>query len=158
MKTISKVLIFATAGYLLMMTGCAVTRVKPWEHDQLAQKKMHPVPDPVQKSYDDHIYFSEEASTGGQGVGGGEDGEPIMRHREFAQLVHEEIDDGAAQRDGLGQWWAADLTACEAADGPVDADDGVMLVEVHDCAVDAVQVAGVDPDAVADLELREHFG
>lgn len=57
--------------------------------------------------------------------------------------------------------WAADLTAFEAAAGPVDADGGGLLVEVHDSAVDAVQVAGagvvVDADAVADVEPGERL-
>ena len=60
------------------------------------------------------------------------------------------------------EWWAADLTALEAADGPVDADGGGLVVELNDCSVDAVQVAGagvvVDADAVADVELDERFG
>jgi len=57
--------------------------------------------------------------------------------------------------------WAADLTACEAAGGPVDADGGALLVELDDRAVDAVQVAGagvlVNADAVAEVELGERL-
>jgi hypothetical protein len=56
---------------------------------------------------------------------------------------------------------AADLTAFEAADRAVHADGRGVLVEFHDVALDAVQVAGagvvVDPDAVADVEHRECF-
>jgi hypothetical protein len=58
--------------------------------------------------------------------------------------------------------WAADLAALEAADGPVDANRRALIVEVHDRAVDAVQVAWtgtvVDADAVADAELGESLG
>ena len=68
---LTKSIILGCGIGILVLSGCAVTKVKPWEHDRLAQKKMKPSPDPVQKSFDDHIYFSKEASTGGQGVGGG---------------------------------------------------------------------------------------
>lgn len=56
---------------LLLLCGCAVQRVQPWERDLLAQKKMQLVPDPIQNALDEHIYFSKEASCGGQSVGGG---------------------------------------------------------------------------------------
>ena len=45
--------------------------VKPWERDILAQDGMQFPPDKMQAFTDDHIYFSKEASTGGNGVGGG---------------------------------------------------------------------------------------
>jgi hypothetical protein len=48
-----------------------VQHVQPWERDILAEKKMQLVPDPVQNTYDEHICFSKEASSGGEGVGGG---------------------------------------------------------------------------------------
>ena len=45
--------------------------VKPWEKNVLAQKSMQ-IPNDDMFSYsDDHIFFSKEASTGGNGVGGG---------------------------------------------------------------------------------------
>jgi hypothetical protein len=58
-------------GVLLLSTGCAVQSVQPWQRDILAQKKMQLVPDPVQSAYDEHCYFSKEASSGGGSVGGG---------------------------------------------------------------------------------------
>jgi len=45
--------------------------VEPWDRDLLAQKSMQLVPDYFDNFYDEHIYFSKEASSGGQGVGGG---------------------------------------------------------------------------------------
>jgi len=51
--------------------GCAATKVKPWDRDLLAQKKMQLVTHPMVNSIDEHIYFSKEGSTGGQDVGGG---------------------------------------------------------------------------------------
>lgn len=61
------VLIAACLG----MGACSLQPVSPWERDVLAQKKMQLIPDPLENSLDEHIYFSKEATTGGQGVGGG---------------------------------------------------------------------------------------
>ncbi len=49
--------------------GCA--NVQPWDRDVLARDSMQIVSDPVDASIDEHIYFSKEASSGGQGFGGG---------------------------------------------------------------------------------------
>jgi hypothetical protein len=51
--------------------GCAAMRVQPWDRDLLAEKKMRFIPSPGESEVDEHIYFSKEGSTGGQGVGGG---------------------------------------------------------------------------------------
>ena len=51
--------------------GCAATKVHPWDRDLLAEKKMRFNPSPMESGIDDHVYFSKEASTGGQDVGGG---------------------------------------------------------------------------------------
>ena len=57
---------------LLSLTGgCAATRVRPWDRDLLAEKKMRFDPLPLESAVDEHVYFSKEGSTGGQGVGGG---------------------------------------------------------------------------------------
>ena len=53
----------------VLLAGCA--EVKPWDRDLLAQKRMQLVPAPVDNALDEHIYFSKEAASGGQGVGGG---------------------------------------------------------------------------------------
>jgi len=45
--------------------------VKPWEKDVLAQQDMQIPPDGMFSFSADHIYFSKEASTGGNSVGGG---------------------------------------------------------------------------------------
>ncbi len=45
--------------------------VKPWEKDILAKQEMQIPPDKMYSFTDDHIFFSKEASTGGNGVGGG---------------------------------------------------------------------------------------
>lgn len=53
----------------LLGGGCA--EVKPWDRDLLAEKQMQLVPAPVDNALDEHIYYSKEAASGGQGVGGG---------------------------------------------------------------------------------------
>jgi hypothetical protein len=55
----------------IILTGCSNTGVKPWERDVLAQQEMNLISDPIESSLNDHIYFSKEASSGGQGFGGG---------------------------------------------------------------------------------------
>ena len=53
------------------MTGCSSMGVQPWDRDILARDDMQLVSDPIEVSLDEHIYFSKEASSGGQGFGGG---------------------------------------------------------------------------------------
>jgi hypothetical protein len=60
-----------TVILLLMLAGCSSMGVEPWERDLLAKKSMQLSPDFFDNFYDEHIYFSKEASSGGQGVGGG---------------------------------------------------------------------------------------
>lgn len=53
------------------VTGCSEMGVKPWERDVLARDDMALQSDPMDAAFDDHIYFSKEASSGGQSFGGG---------------------------------------------------------------------------------------
>jgi hypothetical protein len=64
--------------FLAFTGGCSIVsdmtvreEVKPWEKDVLAQEDMQIPADPMHAFTDDHIYFSKEASSGGNGVGGG---------------------------------------------------------------------------------------
>jgi hypothetical protein len=56
---------------IAFLSGCSSMGVEPWERDLLAKDSMQLVPDYFDNFYDEHIYFSKEASSGGQGVGGG---------------------------------------------------------------------------------------
>lgn len=56
---------------LIFLTACNSLGVQPWERDLLAKDSMQLVPDYLDNFFDEHIYFSKEASSGGQGVGGG---------------------------------------------------------------------------------------
>jgi hypothetical protein len=56
---------------ITLLGGCGLEPVKPWDRDLLAQEKMQLVPDRVDLYFDEHIYYSKEASSGGAGTGGG---------------------------------------------------------------------------------------
>jgi len=56
---------------ILLLAGCSIEPLKPWDRDLLAEEKMQLVVDPVESALDEHIYFSKEGSFGGEGVGGG---------------------------------------------------------------------------------------
>lgn len=56
---------------LAASAGCAGVGVAAWDRDVLARDEMQPVSDPLESALDEHIYFSKEASSGGQGFGGG---------------------------------------------------------------------------------------
>ena len=60
-----------TVILLSMIAGCSSMGVQPWERDLLAKDSMQLVPDYFDNYFDEHINFSKEASSGGQGVGGG---------------------------------------------------------------------------------------
>lgn len=62
----------ATLGMLILTcAGCSTWGVEPWERDVLAKREMLLISDPVEAATDDHIYFSKEATSGGQSFGGG---------------------------------------------------------------------------------------
>jgi cytochrome c biogenesis protein CcmG/thiol:disulfide interchange protein DsbE len=53
------------------MTARAGIGARPWERDLLALPDMNLNTDPLDLAFDDHMYFSKEASSGGRGFGGG---------------------------------------------------------------------------------------
>jgi hypothetical protein len=61
----------AMALTLMTISACSSMGIQPWERDLLAKDSMQLVPDYLDNFMDEHIYFSKEASSGGQGVGGG---------------------------------------------------------------------------------------
>lgn len=56
---------------LLIASGCSSLGVKPWEREILAREDMLMDADALDLAFDEHIYFSKEASSGGQGFAGG---------------------------------------------------------------------------------------
>ncbi len=69
MKKVTKV--FFLCAIFISLTACSTMGVEPWERDLLAKDSMRLVPDYFDNFYDEHIYFSKEATSGGEGVGGG---------------------------------------------------------------------------------------
>ncbi len=63
--------ILVIALVLLWLAGCSLETVRPWERGVLAQKKMQIPADELEAFSDEHIYFSKEAASGGQSIGGG---------------------------------------------------------------------------------------
>lgn len=55
---------------LVSLAGCSAN-IQPWERDVLAREDMALDNAPVDSAFDDHIYFSKEASSGGRGFSGG---------------------------------------------------------------------------------------
>ncbi len=62
--------IFAALALLLFLPSCTVVST-PAERRNLASKVMSPERDPLGDAMADHMYFSREASQGGNGIGGG---------------------------------------------------------------------------------------
>jgi len=55
----------------LLISGCSSLGVEPWERDVLARDDMAVDNAPLDSAFDEHVYFSKEASSGGQGFSGG---------------------------------------------------------------------------------------
>ena len=45
--------------------------VAPWEREVLAKEEMSWIPDPLEQTLENQIYFSKEAASGGLGSAGG---------------------------------------------------------------------------------------
>jgi hypothetical protein len=58
-------------GTVLAASGCSSLGVKPWERNILSRDDMLMDADGLDLAFDEHIYFSKEASSGGQGFAGG---------------------------------------------------------------------------------------
>ena len=54
-----------------LLAACSYQEIKPWHRDLLSKPQNQLVPDSLEYAIDDHIYFSKEAASGGQSVGGG---------------------------------------------------------------------------------------
>lgn len=66
MKLIVKLLLLTVT---LVLAAC--TPVAAWERGTLARPEMALETDPLEGALDDHIYFSKEASSGGNSTSGG---------------------------------------------------------------------------------------
>lgn len=66
-----KFILLSISITLLLSAGCSNMGVQPWERGALAKDSMQLEGSPLDAGFDDHIYFSKEASSGGRGFGGG---------------------------------------------------------------------------------------
>ena len=57
--------------FALGTSACSGMNVKPWQRGTLARADMQLDPNPLQTRFEEHIYFSKEAASGGRGFGGG---------------------------------------------------------------------------------------
>ncbi|CUI03220.1 DUF4266 domain-containing protein [Massilia antarctica] len=74
MKMMTKTLVRmgALAALAAGATGCsAITPVQAWEKGTLAKPEMLMEGDGLETRFNEHIYTSREAASGGSGVGGG---------------------------------------------------------------------------------------
>lgn len=62
--------VLVLSGSVLLL-GCAIPEVAPWDRDLLARQEMVISPDVAESAMAAHIYFSKEASSGGSRLGGG---------------------------------------------------------------------------------------
>lgn len=53
------------------LSGCSNLGVKPYQRDLLAEEDMQLNAHQIDQEFDDHIYFSKEASSGGRSANGG---------------------------------------------------------------------------------------
>lgn len=63
--------IAALLASALALAGCAYAPPKPWEKGELAKPAMTFDGSRLEMRYQEHVYQSKEAATGGYGVGGG---------------------------------------------------------------------------------------
>ena len=62
---------FVLLTLIFLLGGCSQLGVQPWERGVLAREDMALDAAAMDAAYDDHIYFSKEASSGGQSFSGG---------------------------------------------------------------------------------------
>lgn len=72
MRALSKGVGLVTVFFALTTAGCSLIEpVQPWEKGILSRPEMTFDTDHLETKYNEHVYFSKEAASGGSGVGGG---------------------------------------------------------------------------------------
>ncbi|KQV61849.1 MULTISPECIES: DUF4266 domain-containing protein [unclassified Duganella] len=59
------------SAVLAALSGCALKPVQPWEKGELSRTDMLIQGDGLETRFNEHIYTSKEAASGGSAVGGG---------------------------------------------------------------------------------------
>ena len=67
----AKIFIAIVTGIALAALSSACTPVAAWERGTLAKPEMALDADPLDSALDSHVYFSKEASSGGNSASGG---------------------------------------------------------------------------------------
>ena len=62
---------FVLLTLVFLLAGCSQLGVQPWERGVLAREDKALDSAVMDAAFDDHIYFSKEASSGGQSFSGG---------------------------------------------------------------------------------------
>lgn len=63
--------LLAICAVLAGLSGCALKPVQPWDKGELARSDMLMQGDGLETRFNEHIYTSKEAASGGSAVGGG---------------------------------------------------------------------------------------
>ncbi len=63
--------LLAICALLAGLSGCALKPVQPWDKGELARSDMVMQGDGLETRFNEHIYTSKEAASGGSAVGGG---------------------------------------------------------------------------------------
>ncbi|MAK94685.1 MAG: hypothetical protein CMQ69_08780 [Gammaproteobacteria bacterium] len=58
-------------SFIMLALLAACSQVQPWERGYLAKQEMAWDSDPLERTLNDHIFFSKEASSGGNTAAGG---------------------------------------------------------------------------------------
>ncbi|MGO4377189.1 DUF4266 domain-containing protein [Pseudoduganella sp. RAF53_2] len=64
-------IVITLCGAVAALSGCALPPVQPWERGELARPDMLIQGDALETRFNEHIYASKEAASGGSAVGGG---------------------------------------------------------------------------------------
>ena len=56
---------------ILFLSACSHNKVKPWDRDLLSKPEMQFGANKLEDGFEDHTYFSKEASSGGRGFSAG---------------------------------------------------------------------------------------
>lgn len=71
-RRVAAVAALATFAVLACSSGCTVIQpVAPWQKGMLAKPEMTFDADRLEAAFNEHVYSSKEAASGGSGVGGG---------------------------------------------------------------------------------------
>lgn len=63
--------LIAAMAAVATLSGCSLAPVQPWEKGEMARQDMLIQGDLLETRFNEHIYASKEAASGGSAIGGG---------------------------------------------------------------------------------------